>query len=277
MKTGLKILAALVSVAILWLGSRYVLNLRDFAVRCDTLTLTGDINSDTFVESRDCLVRSEASKKTFVVKASGGGDAYAALAIGILIHRHNWDVEVVGICPSSCANYIFPAGKTKYLNSQSMLLFHGGPHQKNIQENIKEMEEKLAHVLVVNGAPVDSVKIGHENKEATLTYNPNLSAADKEVLEFLSINKDLPPAEKWAQFTNASDQFYRELGINQLLPEYGQIGGYEPMYTSYKYDGFIYRLDSLRRFGIRNIELKDGEWHPERHPAYRDIYEVTYP
>ena len=277
MKTGLKVLAALVSVAILWLGSRYVLNLRDFAVRCDTLTLTGDINSDTFVESRDCLVRSAAAKKTFVVEASGGGDGYAALAIGILIHRHHWDVEVVGVCASSCANWIFPAGKTKHLNSESMLLFHGGPHQENIQENIKELEEKVNHELVANGAPIDSVKIGHKDKEGVLTFNPNLSAAGKEVLEFLSINTDLSPVEKWAQLSSASDQFYRKLGINPLLPEYGQIGSYEPIYKSYKYGGFIYRLDSLHRLGIGNIELKDGEWHPERHPGYPEAYEVKYP
>ena len=36
-------------------------------------------------------------------------------------------------------------------------------------------------------------------------------------------------------------------------------------------------LDSLRRFGIGNIELKEGEWHPERNPAYPEVYEVTYP
>jgi hypothetical protein len=29
--------------------------------------------------------------------------------------------------------------------------------------------------------------------------------------------------------------------------------------------------------GVRNIELKDGDWHPERHPEYQDVYEVTYP
>jgi len=67
------------------------------------------------------------------------------------------------------------------------------------------------------------------------------------------------------------------LGINPLLPGYGQIGAYESLYKSYKYGGFIYRLDSLRRLGIGNIELKDGEWHPERHPAYHDVYEVTFP
>ena len=271
-KTTLKILAALVSVAILGLISSYVLYLRDEAVRCDTITLTGDINSDSFIEARDCLVRSQAAKKTFVVKASGGGDAFAALAIGILIHRHHWDVEVVDVCASACANWIFPAGKTKYLNRNSMLLFHGGPHQANILE----MAGKLEHILATNGAAVAAVELGQKNKEGAVAFT-NKSAAAEEVLEFLSLNDDSPAVEKWGQFTNESDRFYRELGINPLLPEYGQSGAYEPTYKSYKYGGFIYRLDSLRRLGIGNIELKEGEWHPERHPDYQDVYEVTYP
>jgi hypothetical protein len=272
-RTSLKILAALVSVAFLWLGYSYVLFLRNEAVRCDTITLTGDINSETFVESRDCLVRSAAAKKTFVVKASGGGDGAAALALGILIHRHNWDVEIVDLCASSCANWIFPAGKTKYLNSHSMLLFHGGPQQANLLE----MAEKLDQGLAVHGAPVESVVLGHENKEGVVSFTPGKPAARQEVLEFLSMNDVSTSVEKIGQFRIASDQFYQKLGINPLMPTYGQIGAYEPTYKSYKYGGFIYRLDSLRRLGIGNIELKEGEWHPERHPDYRDVYEVTYP
>jgi len=273
-KTYMKILAALVSVALLWLGYSYVLFLRDHPVHCsDTIELTGRISSETFVVARDCLVRFSASKKTVVIKESGGGSGSAALALGILIHRHNWDVEVIGICPSSCANWIFPAGKMKYLNSQSMLLFHGGPHQANWLEQGNKLEQMFA----ANGAPVDSVELGQENKEGVVSWAPNRSAADEEVLEFLSINRDLPAVEKMRQFMNASDRFYQELGINPLLPEYGQMGGYEALYKSYKYGGFIYRLDSLRRLGIGNIELKDGEWHPERHPDYQDVYEVTYP
>jgi hypothetical protein len=272
-KTYLKILAALVSVAFLWLGYSYILFLRDEAVRCDTLTLTGDINSETFVESRDCLVRSAAAKKTFVVEASGGGDGFAALALGILIHRHNWDVEIVDLCASSCANWIFPAGKTKYLNRHSMLLFHGGPYQ----ENLLEMAEKFDQESTTNGAPVESVTIGQVNKEGTLIFTPNKSAADQEVLEFLSVNGVSTAVERMGKLKNASDKFYQELGTNPVLSTHGQVGAYEPKYKSYKYGGFIYRLDSLRRLGIGNIELKDAEWHPERNPAYQDVYEVTYP
>jgi hypothetical protein len=191
----------------------------------------------------------------------------------MLLHRHGWDVEVVGICASSCANWIFAAGKTKYLNKQSMLLFHGGPHQANLLEQVDEIEHRFA----VHGTPVGSMELGQKNKEGTLTFNPKRSAAEEEVLEFFAISKYLTNAEKVRQFRNVSDEFYRELGINPLLPEYGQIGAYEPLYKSYKYGGYIYRLDSLRRLGIGNIELKDGEWHPERHPVYQDVYEVTYP
>ena len=273
MKRFLKILAAIVSVAILWLGWSYVRYIRDDAVRCDTLTLDGDINSDSFVEARDCLVRSKAAKKTFVVKQSGGRDGKAALALGILIHRHHWDVEVVGLCASSCANFIFPAGKTKYLHRNSLLLFHGGFYQ----ENLLEMAEKLDQRLAMNGAPVETVTLGQENKEATISFTPNRSIADQAVLEFLSISDVTSAVEQIGKLRTASDQFYQDLDINPVLSTYGQIGDYESTYKSYKYGGFTYRLDSLRRLGVRNIELKEGEWHPERHPDYKDVYEVTYP
>ena len=39
----------------------------------------------------------------------------------------------------------------------------------------------------------------------------------------------------------------------------------------------MFRLDSLRRLGIGNIELTDGKWNPERNPVFQDVYEVTYP
>jgi hypothetical protein len=272
-KTPLKILAALVTVAILWLGSMYVLYLRDEAVRCDTITLTGWITSEMFVEVRDCLARSAAAEKTFVVKEAGGGDGLAALAFGILIHRHHWDVVVTDLCASSCANFIFPAGKRKYLNRDSMLLFHGGPYQANLLE----MAEKFDQESTMNGAPVDSVILGQENKEGTIRFNPNPSKADHEVREFLSMTNVSTAVELVHKLRSASDQFYQELGVNPLISTYGQVGTYEPSYKSYKHGGFIYRLDSLRRLGVGNIELKEGKWHPERNPAYQEVYEVTYP
>ena len=272
-KKYLKILAAVVSVAVLWLGYRFVLFMRDDELRCDTATVTGDISAETFVKLRGCLARSLEKKKTFVITNSPGGDNAAALALGILIHRHGWDVEIVDYCASACANFIFPAGKTKYLNRHTMLLFHGGPYQ----ENLLEMASTPPQEPSMNGAPVGSVTLGHLNKENTITITATKTIADKELHEFLSMTNDSNLVEIIRGLRKASDQFYQELGVNPALSTYGQIGAYEPTYKSYKYLGFIYRLDSLRRLGISNIELKQGEWQPERHPDYKEVYEVTYP
>jgi hypothetical protein len=139
------------------------------------------------------------------------------------------------------------------------------------------MANELDQELAMNGAPMESIVLGRTDKEGTIHLDPNRSLASAEVLEFLSMGNVSTAAERLDKLRSASDQFYRELGANAVLPTYGQIGDYESIYKSYQYDGFIYRLDSLRRLGISNIELKDGEWHPERNPVYPDVYEVTYP
>jgi hypothetical protein len=272
-KTPLKVLAALFSVAVLWLGYKYVLFLRDEDLRCNMATVTGTISAETFVKLRGCLARSLEPKKTFVITTSPGGDNAAALALGILIHRHNWDVEIVDYCGSACASFIFPAGKTKYLNRHTVVLFHGGPYQENLLEMAKAPQQGPS----MNGAQDGSVTLGQVNRENTITITPARSAADKEVHKFLSIADDADLVDLIHGLRKASDQLYQELGVNPLLPSYGQLGDYEPIYKSYKHVGFIYRLDSLRRLGIANIELKDGEWQPERNPAYQQVYEVTYP
>ena len=271
-KTYLKILGAIVSVAVLWLGYSFVLFHRDEDLRCDTVTVTGKISPETFVKLRGCLARSLEPKKTFVI-TSEGGDNFAALALGILIHRHNWDVEIVDYCASACANFIFPAGKTKYLNRHSMLLFHGGPYQ----ENLLEMAKMFKPVESMSEAPAEPVTLGQVDKENTFSTTPTKSIAYKELHKFLSIPDASTPVDIVVALRKASDQFYQDLGINPLLSTYGQLGAYEPTYRSYKYGGFIYGLDSLRRFGIGNIELKEGEWHPVPHPAFPEVYEVTYP
>jgi len=115
------------------------------------------------------------------------------------------------------------------------------------------------------------------NKENTITITPTETIADKELHEFLSMTNDSNLVEIIRGLRKASDQFYQEVGVNPSLSTYGQVGAYEPTYKSYKYLWFIYRLDSLRRLGISNIELKQGEWQPERHPDYKEVYEVTYP
>lgn len=250
---------------------------------CDTLTLTGKITPQVFFEARNCLVRSKAKEKTFVVKASEGGDWESALALGILIHRHGWDVEVVDFCASACANFIFPAGKKKSLHAESLLLYHGGPHQQNMLEKMKSAEQAYMasyasgtiRPSIVHSTPAQ-VQDPHVGMEGSVTVDQRGPLRLK-VQEFLSIQDVSNTDERFARLVSASDRFYEELGVNILLPHYGQIGRYEPKYEAYQLIGFLYRLDSLARLGVGNIEVQGGEWHPERHRGYHEVYEVTYP
>ena len=276
-KTSLKVLAALGLLAIVWLGSSYLLKPRKELLSYYNLEIKGEITAQTFVDAREHMVGVSTDIKKVVI-TSGGGDGPAALAIGMLIHRYNWDVEVGDHCVSACAIFIFPAGKKKYLNDNSLLLFHGGPHQENTMEMVSKFDQEVAK----NGAPAAPVVMGQQGKEGHFSFTPGSSPGREEVLNFLSMKLDSNAVERLGELRAVSDRFYQELGINPLLGTYGQVGRYEPLYKSYQYDGFIYRidstrLDSLSRLGVGNIELKTGAWHPERHPDFKKAYEVTYP
>jgi hypothetical protein len=64
--------------------------------------------------------------ETFVI-GSLGGELRPALAIAHEIERLGADVVVGDVCASSCAQFLFMAGRNKYVLSNGKLLFHGGP------------------------------------------------------------------------------------------------------------------------------------------------------
>lgn len=273
MTTALKILAALVLIGAIFLGSKHLLRPRPELASYYTLEVTGEITAQTFLDVREHLLGVKTDIKKVVIN-SGGGNGPAALAIAMLMHEHNWDVEVGEHCISSCAIFIFPAGNKKYLNDNSLLMFHGGPYQENLLEMVSQFDRDVAE----KGAPSTAVVLGRKDQEGHISFTPGeKSPATEAVLEFLSMKKDSNGVEWLHGFRKASDLFYQKLGVNPLIATYGQIGSYEPLYKSYDYSGFIYGVDSLRRLGVGNIELKNGEWHPERNPIFKEAYEVTYP
>ena len=78
-----------------------------------------------------------------------------------------------------------------------MLLFHGGPYQANLME----MAINLDQGLTMNGAPAESVTLGQENKEGTISFTPKRSKADQEVLSSSSIADDATAVERLGEAT----------------------------------------------------------------------------
>ena len=64
-----------------------------------------------------------------LVLNSPGGDINIGMDLGEWVFDHQLDVEIKSHAFSSAANYVFTAGKTKYLHKDSMVGWHGGVTQ----------------------------------------------------------------------------------------------------------------------------------------------------
>lgn len=72
-------------------------------------------------------------KPTRLLVSSRGGEIGLGLELGNWVKDNNLDVEVMDVCASSCANYVLPAAKTKYLRKDSVLLWHGSAWQEVVE------------------------------------------------------------------------------------------------------------------------------------------------
>lgn len=101
-----------------------------------------------------------------VIIASGGGHVAPALRMARVIYDRGMDVEVFGQCFSSCANYIFPAGKNKSITSLGLVGWHG-----NMQH--------LLHLHRTGKAPIT----GHWLEDVT-----TLAAQEKEFYQTIGVD-----------------------------------------------------------------------------------------
>jgi hypothetical protein len=106
----------------------------------DTLLIQGSISDATAEQFKHAVDQGDISR---VLVASGGGLVEPAIAIANEIHKRRMDVEVVGNCFSSCANYIFPAGANKTISGLGIVAWHG---------NMSHM----LHMHAVGSKPLDA-------------------------------------------------------------------------------------------------------------------------
>lgn len=103
-----------------------------------TVALVGTIDSGNFFGFRrvfDDRVRT-------VVLNSGGGLTYEAVQIGMTLKDAGVDVVVDGVCLSSCANYLFTAGRRKTIQN-GVVGFHGNTRAMTEEENVQASIRKV--------------------------------------------------------------------------------------------------------------------------------------
>jgi hypothetical protein len=80
----------------------------------------------------------------WLVINSGGGEIGISMDIGLWVHSNGLNVKVVNACLSSCANYIFPAGKHKVISANAIVGWHGSAIQESF--DLSAMDEYLNSV-----------------------------------------------------------------------------------------------------------------------------------
>ena len=109
-----------------------------FLEQPDTLVFEGSMSKEA--NERIFKLYKNAKVKPQILKiSSGGGDVDLGMDLGDWVFRNHLDVEVVHYCLSSCANYVFTAARKKILNPDSMLFWHGGAHQPDIEVQFRKL------------------------------------------------------------------------------------------------------------------------------------------
>lgn len=225
-------------------------------------SIRGEISDETYLNFKKALAENTADPITRVYLNSSGGAFFPAIAIGRLIQTHQLDVEVGRYCASSCANYLFLAGKTKYLNRRSLVVFHGGMQQDN-------MFQQLDHLIRYRQNP-----LGEKDYEGVVFNKPiNREIALDIGIEDLFKQRD--PASIYRDLKWIEDSYFLRLGIDPLITVYGQRGNYYALYNSKRFKGFYYDLASFKAFGVQNVKVKGGKWRPWRGDKYNKFYPVT--
>ncbi|SCK06458.1 hypothetical protein [Vogesella sp. LIG4] len=126
-----------------------------------TLQYEGPLALDT-IRQLELLYQQSTVKPRELQINSPGGDARLGMYLGYLVHGWGLDVRVREQCASSCANYVFPAGREKYLEDGSMLLWHGGALQPDWQAIIRA---RWPHEPARQQAARDDIKLWQQQEQ----------------------------------------------------------------------------------------------------------------
>lgn len=100
----------------------------------DVLCLYGSLKG---VDSKQAAIDlANGAVYSYIVVRSSGGAVETWLSLAEALAGRVENILVDELCMSSCANYIFPVGRYKYVSSTSLTVWHGGPTINNIPKNI---------------------------------------------------------------------------------------------------------------------------------------------
>jgi hypothetical protein len=98
-------------------------------VQGDTLYYTGNLSKASSAAFDAAVAGIRRGQLTRLVISSGGGDTVEGRHVGRWVRDMALVVEVDVICFSSCADYVFPAGRARVIRSDAFVGWHGNERQ----------------------------------------------------------------------------------------------------------------------------------------------------
>jgi hypothetical protein len=98
-------------------------------VQGDTLYYTGNLSKASSAAFDAAVAGIRRGQLTRLVISSGGGDTVEGRHVGRWVRDMALVVEVDIICFSSCADYVFPAGRARVIRSDAFVGWHGNERQ----------------------------------------------------------------------------------------------------------------------------------------------------
>jgi hypothetical protein len=123
-------------------------------VQGDTLYYTGNFSKASTAAFDAATAGIARGQLTRLVISSGGGDTVAGRRVGRWVRDMGLVVEVDVICFSSCADYVFPAGRARVIRADAFVGWHGNERQFEVMAKRKgtSLVQELAR-FVPPGTP----------------------------------------------------------------------------------------------------------------------------
>ncbi len=189
-------------------------------VRGDAVLYVGAISELNIERFMEVVQGKEISVLTI---SSGGGEINAGMTMGEWVFGNGVDVVVERMCMSSCANYVFTAGRRKTINPGSIVAWHGNILQKT---GLSEDEVRAATLEMLDRLP--------QNEKEKI---------DREVV----IAQTLDQARDYQRRSvERQDAFFARIGVDEYIcrvgnEEYGAD------------DFFLLAPKDMARFGLTGV------------------------
>ena len=202
-------------------------------VQGDTLYYTGNFSKASIVAFDAAVTGIRRGQLTRLVISSGGGDTVAGRHVGRWVSDMGLVVEVDVICFSSCADYIFPAGRARVIRADAFVGWHGN--------------ERQFHLL--------AARKGISLADLLSQYVPKDASPEQRTAFF----RDFEETTKVTLKDEAD--FYETLGLNDAFAvcAVGNILEKRPGYAGQI--GWGFSLTDMARLGMANtVYLGDGAY-----------------